>query len=202
MTHQPRQDTRDQVDRFVHRHQLDYSIGQLRLVGLLLLTVALGSLLLAAGFGSFEPPMARLKGLVGLSPLLPLLPLGFCLYFLGGGNRRHRREQGWPPALHRALLPLALLCLLALPALTLHDAYSLHSQRPRQQLEILSSVPLLTTLLVQGVTGAGLLLMRRQGRRQMQRVGLTPGLFFRTDATGPVRHHRRRSTDVGRPEAD
>ena len=54
---------------------------------------------------------------------------------------------------------------------------------------------LITTLLLQAVTGAGMLLIRRQGRRQMQRLGLTPVLFFRTDATGPAQPHRRRSTD-------
>ncbi len=62
------------------------------------------------------------------------------------------------------------------------------------QQEILSPVRLLTTLLVQLVTGAGLLLMRHQGRRQMQRLGLTPSLFFQTSATGPM-HHERRSID-------
>ncbi|KEF41345.1 MAG: hypothetical protein ER33_11900 [Cyanobium sp. CACIAM 14] len=189
MTSQRHQDPRDEVDRIVHRHQLEYSIGQLRLVGLLLLAVVLGTLLVAAGFGSVATPLARLKGLLALTPTLPLLPLGVCLYLLGGGHRRHRHEQGWAPALHRALLPMALLCLLVLPALTLHAAFHLHSRQPQtaEAREILSPAPLLTTLLVQGLTGGGLLLQRRQGRRQMQRMGLTPGLFFRTDATGPVR---------------
>lgn len=272
MTNQRLQDTRDEVDRFVHRHQLDYSLLQLRLLGLLLLSVELGTLLVAAGFGGFDTPLARLTGLVGLSPTLPLLPLGFCLYLLGGGHRRHRREQMWTPALHRALLPVAMLCLLALPAVTLHEAFSLFSQKQRRlesqeelrarqqqnleriqaapsaaevarlaraqgleipdvadepkaiglwrydmaqerqrreseaaaslvspspfQQEILSPVRLLTTLVVQVITGAGLLLMRRQGRLHMRRLGLTPVLFFRTDATGPVRQPRRRSTDV------
>lgn len=195
-------DTRDEVDGIVHRHQLDYSLAQLRLVGLVLLVLELGTLLLAGGFASIEPPAGRLNGLIGLSPALPMLPLGFGLYLLGGGHRRHRREQAWTGALHRALLPLGLILLLLLPAVTIHDAATLLSQRqlaplsPLQQ-HLLNPVRLITTLLLQGVTGAGLVLMQLRGRHQMRRVGLTPSLFFRTDATGPVQQHRRRSTDWG-----
>jgi hypothetical protein len=193
-------DTRDEVDSIVNRHQLDYSLGQLRLVGLLLLVLELSTLLLAGSFASVEAPSGRLNGLIGLSPALPLLPVGFALYFVGGGHRRHRREQPWTGALHGALLPLGLILLLLLPAVTIHDAATLFSQRqlaplPPMQQHLLNPVRLITTLLLQGVTGAGLLMLRRQGRRQMRRVGLTPSLFFRTDATGPVHQHRRRSTD-------
>ncbi|MCP9835559.1 MULTISPECIES: hypothetical protein [unclassified Cyanobium] len=203
MTHPRPRDSRDEVDGFVHRHQLDYSVGQLRLVGLLLLALELSTLLLAGVFASAEPPLARLSGLVGLSPALPLLTLGFGLYLLGGGHRRHRREQPWTGALHRTLLPLGLVLLLLLPAITIHDAVSLASQEqglgalsPLHQ-DLLNPLRLITTLLLQSITGAGLLLLRRQGLRQMRRVGLTPALFFRTDATGPVQQQRRRSTDGG-----
>lgn len=193
-------DSRDEVDSIVNRHQLDYSLGQLRLVGLLLLVLELSTLLLAGSFASVEAPAGRLNGLIGLSPALPLLPVGFALYLVGGGHRRHRREQPWTGALHRTLLPLGLILLLVLPAVTIHDAATLFSQRqvaplaPMQQ-HLLNPVRLITTLLLQAVTGAGLLLIRHQGRRQMRRVGLTPSLFFRTDTTGPVQQHRRRSTD-------
>ncbi len=198
-------DTRDEVDGFVHRHQLDYSLGQLRLVGLLLLLLLLelSTLLLAGSFASVEPVAGRLSGLIGLSPALPLLPLGFGLYFLGGGHRRHRREQPWTGALHRTLLPLGLILMLLLPSVTIHDAatlaipkHGITSITPLQQ-DLLNPLRLITTLLLQSVTGAGLVLMQRQGRRQMKRVGLTPALFFRTDSTGPVQQHRRRSTDRG-----
>jgi hypothetical protein len=270
MTQERPKDTRDLVDGILHSHQLEYSLAQLRLVGLLLLAAGLGTLLLAAVFGSFETPAGRLSGMVGLTPALPLLPLGSSLYLLGGGHRRHRREQAWTPALHRALLPLGLVVLLLLPAVTIHDAASLASDRhqalkqkeerlaSRQQnleriqaarsaaeiarlakdqgltvpagadetkalglwryelsqerqrregeadpsrlslsplhQDLLNPVRLLTTLLLQGISGAGLLLMRRQGLRLMRRVGPPPALFFRTDTTGPVRH-RRRATD-------
>ena len=58
---------------------------------------------------------------------------------------------------------------------------------------------LITTLMLQGISGIGLLLLWRQGRRQIKRMGLNPALFFRTDATGPVQQHRHRhrSSDVG-----
>jgi hypothetical protein len=195
-------DTRDEVDSIVHRHQLDYSLAQLRLVGLVLLVLELATLLLAGSFASVEAPADRLNGLIGLSPALPLLPLGFGLYLLGGGHRRHHREQPWTGALHRTLLPLGLILLLLLPAVTIHDAATLFGQRQAAPLSplhqhLLNPVRLVTTLLLQGVTGAGLLLIRRQGRRQMRRLGLTPALFFRADGTGQVQQHRRRTTDWG-----
>jgi hypothetical protein len=198
-SHTPR-DTRDEVDSIVNRHQLDYSLGQLRLVGLVLLVLELSTLLLAGSFASVEAPAGRLNGLIGLSPALPMLLLGFGLYLLGGGHRRHRREQPWTGVLHRTLLPLGLILLLLLPAVTIHDAATLFSERQAAPLSplhqhLLNPVRLTTTLLLQGVTGAGLVLMQLRGRRQMRRVGLTPSLFFRTDATGPVHQHRRRSTD-------
>ncbi len=200
MKHRRHTDTRDEVDSIVNRHQVDYSLGQLRLVGLLLLVLELSTLLLAGSFASVEAPASRLNGLIGLSPALPLLLVGFGLYLVGGGHRRHRREQPWTGALHWTLLPLGLILLLLLPAVTIHDAATLFSQRqlaplsPLQQ-HLLNPVRLTTTLLLQGVTGAGLLLMQLRGRRRMQRLGLTPSLFFRTDATGPIQQHRARSTD-------
>jgi hypothetical protein len=280
MTEPRPKDSRDIVDGFVHRHQLDYSLSQLRLVGLLLLSGSLGCLLLEAGFGGFEPPPARLSGLMSISPVLPLLPLGSGLYLLGGGHRRHRREQPWAPALHRALLPLGLIVLVVFPVITILDAARLASDRrqagketeerlasQQQNLEriraagtaaeiarlgrshgltipaepgeskavglwrydmslerqgreaqaassrlslsplsqdLLNPVRLLSTLLLQGITGAGLLLLREQGLRMMRRVGLTPSLFFRTDATGPVRQRRSatRGPEAGPPGDD
>lgn len=195
-------DTRDEVDSIVHRHQLDYSLAQLRLVGLVLLVLELATLLLAGSFASVEPPAGRLNGLIGLSPALPLLLVGFGLYLLGGGHRRHRHEQPWTGALHHTLLPLGLVLLLLLPAVTIHDAAVLFNQRQAAPLSpmhqhLLNPVRLVTTLLLQGVTGAGLLLNWLQGRRQMRRLGLTPALFFRADGTGPMQEHRRRSTDWG-----
>lgn len=98
MTTKRFQDTRDEVDHIVHRHQLDYSLGQLRLVGLLLLAVALGSLLVALAFGGVDTPQARLAGLVGLTPALPLLPLGFSLYLLGGATEGTGVSKPGPPS--------------------------------------------------------------------------------------------------------
>ncbi len=266
----PRQmDVRDEVDGFVRRHQVDYSIAQLRLVGLVLLAFVLAHLLLAIGFGRFETPLARLTGLASLSQSLLLLPLGFSLYLLAGGNRRNRREQLWTYLVHQALLPLAVVCLLVLPAVTLLDAVTAadsrgkalraqeeltasqqqllekmraadttaevarlvraqgielptaagpsidasvlrfelamerqgrESRRERSlvspspyELEILSPLRTLTSLALQISAGLALLLLHRQGVRQMKRVGLTPVLFFRTDAAGSS--PRRRAGD-------
>jgi hypothetical protein len=268
---QPRQmDVREEVDGFVRRHQVDYSIGQLRLVGLVLLSFVLVHLLLVIGFGSFDTPLVRLTVMANFSPSLLLLPLGCSLYLLAGGNRRHRREQLWTYAIHQALLPMAVICLLMLPSVTIHAAasaadsrrmaqqaqdelaasqqqtlerirsagsaaevarlakasgidipttagasiesslwrYEIALERQRREnlaagtlsptsrleLENLSPLSTLTSLALQLSTGLGLLLLQRQGVRRMQRVGLTPALFFRTDAIG--RAPRRRSGDI------
>ena len=50
---------------------------------------------------------------------LPLLPLALALVLLGGGRQRLNRELFFLDNLRRATLPLALICLVVLPGLTL-----------------------------------------------------------------------------------
>jgi hypothetical protein len=249
-------DARDRVDEIVLGHQLQYSLMQLRLVGLLMLLI-----LLARGLPlllSFDgPPIEQLASITALSNGLPLLPLGISLYLLGGG--RQRRPQEFLPAtlLHRALVPLALACLLLLPAISLrsviplsqqraeagakqedlHESHrqwlaqaeeattseqvkdvarrngitlpsmpgepvdlsrwrlarsveqeltTLHRQQPilklsPYELALLSLPRTFATLLLQLITGAGLLLLHRQGSREIQRQGLSTAIFFSID---------------------
>lgn len=262
MSPSPRQDARAQVDAIVQEHQLQYSLVQLRVVGILLLLLV-GSRCLEAAFSIQGPPIQKLSALSALSNWLPLLPLGISLYLLGGGRRRQRREFLPTEVLHRSVLPLALVCLLLLPWLTLHDVVKLNHQRrlalqqeqarisreaewlataerstSAAQIQSLAqrngvkvpiplgepvelsrwrftravelarqknrmSTPLLalspweqellslpratSTVVLQLITGIGLLVLHRQGSKEIYRHGLNPSLFFRTD---PVRRRR------------
>lgn len=256
----PSNDPRARVDSWILNKQIDYSLGQLRLVGVLLLLVLIGRLLVLLLTSPSVDLLNRLSALGALATWLPLLPLGISLYLLGGGRQRLPREFVPTTLLHRSLVPLALVCLLLLPALTLQSgialsverAEALAQQQERQsthrqwlaeaeqattaqqvhnladrnqvsmpmmtgepvelsrwrldqalakdmaaqlvqqptlsltpyQLELLSLQRILSTLLLQLIAGAGLLLLHRQGSHEIHRHGLSAPIFFRID---PVR---------------
>jgi hypothetical protein len=256
-------DSRHQVDEIMRGHQVQYSLMQLRMVGVLMLLAVLARSTAPLLLGFDGTPIERLAAISTFSAALPLLPLGISLYLLGGGRRR--RPQEFQPAtlLHQSLVPLALLCMLVLPALTLRSAIvvqrerteavamqnELHSrhhqwlaeaeqattvekvrglaarnqltlpsmtgepvelsrwrfsqvleqdfsklrrERPvlslsPYELELLSLPRIASTLALQLITGVGLVLLQRQGSREMHRHGLTSAMFFRLD---PMRQHR------------
>jgi hypothetical protein len=71
---------------------------------------------------------------------------------------------------------------------------SLHKREPiltlsPYELELLSLPRLVSTLLLQLITGIGLLLLHRQGSREIHRHGLTTAMFFRVD---PARRRQSR----------
>lgn len=253
-------DARDAVDAVVERHALTYSIKQLRLVGLLLLLLLFGRLLRVLVLLMDGRPLERLAGLVDLSDWLLLLPIGISLYLLGGGQGRLRREPPITTALHYALAPVGLACLLLLPALTIGQASTLSTSlalarseqdaqrtthrrwleeagragsaaaiqqqarrhgiqlpagasdspqlllwRYEQVLDqraerataenpllalsawergLLEPLRLALAILLQLLAGAGLLLLKRQGSREVRRHGVSPAQFFQS---GPVR---------------
>lgn len=215
MAQQRSTDPRDQADASVLRNNLTYSLGQLRLVGLLGLVVVLAQLLTLLLALTGADPQQRLEALLHFSPWLLLLPIAVGLYFLGGGHHRLRREHRLLEVAHAGLLPLGLACLLVVPGLATHNWLALHNTR--QQAEIRSreipspdlppgttgpapaplspyqrrlfdSRSLLSADLMAALAGGGLLLLQRQSRRTIARHGLTPGLFFRS---GPAPQRRR-----------
>lgn len=125
---------RANVHTFVERHQLHYSLLQLRLVGILLLLV-----LATRGIGLFlsleGPSIQQLSALTNLSNSLPLLPLGISLYLLGGGRQRQPREFLPTEVLHRFLVPLALASLVLLPSITLSNVQQLRQSMTRAESE-------------------------------------------------------------------
>ena len=134
MSRSSSRDERAHVDAIVKQHQLQYSLVQLRLVGILLLLL-LASRCLEALITLQAPPIQKLAALTNLSNWLPLLPLGISLYLLGGGRQRRRQEFVPTEALHRGLLPMALACLVLLPWLTLQDVVTL-SREQRQAVAV------------------------------------------------------------------
>ncbi len=258
-------DAHAEVHAIVERHQLHYSLVQLRLVGILLLLV-LATRAFGLFFGLEGPSIQQLSAISSLSNSLPLLPLGISLYLLGGGRQRQPREFAPTELLHRCLVPLALVCLLVLPIITVHNMMRIsgdlrsaenaeqallrsqaewlaradrastpqevaalanqygiqmpvanlepvHLSRWRlartleleqdkfrktfpllnlspYQRELLSFFRISSTLLMQLITGFGLLLLYRQGSREIQRHGLNIALFFRVD---PDKKRRRLS---------
>lgn len=269
MASSARKDSRTSPEGAISHHQVTYSLGQLRLVGMVLL-VGVASRILAWLLALIFPagqeagPLDRLAHLTSLSNWLLLLPLGVSLYLLGGGRQRLPREFALLDLVHNSLVPLAVGCLVVLPAFTLHDVGSLNQQglvqlqkleqvQTKQNLlvdqarkagnaatvvqlakgaglslpamagepaslaswrlerlleqqrqkelqndtllrlspyeqELMSKRRSLTTVLLQLITGAGLLLLQRQSKSQIQRHGLKPHLFFRVD---PVRGGRK-----------
>jgi len=264
-------DTRDEVDTLVHGHQVNYSLQQLRLVGVLLLLIVLGQVLVVLILSAHGDPRQRLTALSALATWLPLLPLGTSLYLLAGGRRRHHREHLFIDLVNHSLIPLALTCLFVLPVLVVTDVANLtwhhraaevrHARLIKQhqdwlatadqapsaakvnqlatlhqlkvpiasddsvelarwrlaqaldhnanrakaadpllnltpyQLDLLAPWKTATTLVLTTIAGLGLVLLDRQGRRQLRRHGLTPALFFRSDSTGKrQRLHRSRTS--------
>ena len=99
-------------------HQLDYSFSQLRLLGMLLLLCLALRLLALVWLGAQDDPLTHLHLIEQASQSLPLLPVAMALVLLGGGRQRQQRELVFIDSVRRALVPLALVCLLVLPGLT------------------------------------------------------------------------------------
>ena len=192
----PSNDPRARVDSWILNKQIDYSLGQLRLVGVLLLLVLIGRLLVLLLTSPSVDLLNRLSAISALATWLPLLPLGISLYLLGGGRGRLPHEPFLATLLHRSLFLLALICGLALPGMILKlwlGAQGLSDLTP-YQLELLSPNRIVTAVLLSLISGIGLLLLKRQGDGEIKRLGTTPALFFEA---GPRRQPRSRRATTG-----
>lgn len=113
------QQRKDSLHSIMLGHQLDYSFGQLRLLGMLLLLWQALRLLSLVWLGAQGDPLSHLHLIEQASLSLPLLPVAVALVLLGGGRQRLHRELFFIDTLRRAILPLALVCLIVMPGLTL-----------------------------------------------------------------------------------
>lgn len=177
-----RTDPRAWVEARIQSNHFNYSLVQLRLVGVLLILIVLSRLVVFLFAGLHLGPLEKLSSLGTLASALPLLPLGISLYLLGAGRNRLRQEHRVMMLLHYSLLPLALMVLLALPAVILHQV-SLGQQLVTPQFtfyqrELLSPLRNVTAVALSVVAGVGLLLLKRQGDAEIARHRLSPGQFF------------------------
>ena len=177
-----RSDPRAWVEARIQANHITYSLVQLRLVGVLLFLIVITRVLVFMFTGLHLGPLEQLSSLGGLASALPLLPLGISLYLLGAGRHRHHREHWLMILLHYSLVPLALLVLVALPAVMLHQlllgqALTTESLTFYQR-ELISPLRNVTALSLSIVAGLGLLLLKRQADAEMARHRLTPVQFF------------------------
>lgn len=119
MSQQRSQPSKGALQSIMLGHQLDYSFSQFRLLGMLLLAWLFQRMLALVWFGAQGDPLSHLHLIQQASQTLPLLPLAVALVMLGGGRQRLNRELFFIDTLRRAILPLALVCIVVLPGLTL-----------------------------------------------------------------------------------
>jgi hypothetical protein len=180
----------------IRENQFTYSLLQLRLVGVVLMLIVMARLLVFLLLGLHLGPLEQLSTLGALSNWLPLLPLAVALYLLGAGRQRLWHEKGVLIVLHHGLIPLALICVLALPSAILQNLF--HGLRLTAgvdltfyQRELLSPMRTVTSLALCAVAGVGLLLLKRQGDSEMKRHRLDAGQFFQLwFPRQRSRHHR------------
>jgi hypothetical protein len=128
MSQQRPQQSKGALQSIMLGHQLDYSFSQFRLLGMLLLVWLAQRLLALVWFGALGDPLSHLHLIHQASQTLPLLPLAVALVLLGGGRQRLHRELFFIDTLRRAILPLAVVCLVVLPVVTLSAQDNVRSQ--------------------------------------------------------------------------
>lgn len=188
----PQPDAREQAESRVLENQISYSLVQLRLVGVLLLAVVLARAVVLLILNPHVDAIQRLAGISNLANWLPLLALGSSLYLLGGGRNRLPREPLITTLLHQGLLPMALVCLVGMPGLILSELKTaqplINSGLTPYQLEQLGAMRTATAILLSVIAGTGLLVLKRQGDREIADHRLTVSQFFEV---GPRRRLRR-----------
>jgi hypothetical protein len=172
-------------NRGLRNRQIDFSLVQLRLVGLLIIVQLIGRLVVALPGMMQSSPLERLSAVLILANWLPLLPLGISLYLLGAGHQRHPREQTIIPVLCQALRPLALVFTGLIPAAlawsvkAAKQVASVQDLTPYQQ-ELLSPERAITAIVLSVLTGLAFLMLDRQMKAMFKRYQMTLQLFFRS----------------------
>ena len=165
--------------------QVDFSLVQLRLVGLLIILQLVGRLIVALPGMAQAAPMERQAALLMLSNWLPILPLGISLYLLGAGHQRQSREQWGLTLLSHSLYPLGLAFVGLIPVVLIASLKAAQGAAVAQvltpyQQELISATRVLTAIVLSVLTGIGFLLLHRQMKSALKRYQLTPQMFFRS----------------------
>lgn len=175
----------DPSERWIRNRQVDFSVVQLRLVGLLVIFQLIGRFTVALPAMVQAAPLERLSTLLILTNWLPLLPLGISLYLLGAGHQRSPREQGIITVICRLLRPAGLVFLGLIPASLAWIVKSAKVLAGAQvltayQQELISPVRCLTAIVLSVFTGIAFWLLDLQIKAILQRYKTTPQLFFRS----------------------
>jgi hypothetical protein len=169
-------------------HNLVFSLYQIRLVGILIITLFLIRLIIAVTAGIFEPTLMRLSVQGFLINSLPLLPLSISLYLLGAGHRRNRRELMILPHICNSLPFLSILCGVIFPLVLLFNFYAAIAETavsnltPYQQ-ELISASRIIPALIACVITGLGFYLINRQMQRLFRKYNVTCAMFFSSRMT-------------------
>jgi hypothetical protein len=164
-------------------HNLLFSLYQVRLVGILIVTLFLSRLIIAVIAGIFEPTLIRLSVQGFLINSLPLLPLSISLYLMGAGHKRSRRELKILPYICNSLPFFSVLCGVILPAILLSNVYAAMAETaankltPYQQ-ELISSSRIAPALVACIITSIGFFLISRQMQRLFAKYGVSCDQFF------------------------
>lgn len=187
-------------DLKIRNHQVNYSIIQLRLVGILIIFLFSTRILaFLLTFGSNH--IQKMSALILASAALPLLPLGISLYLLGAGYRRHSREKNIPPLICKLLPTIAAFCGIVIPAAMLsilNHAYHTEYNRTLSpyESEIMGPYRLIQSMLFCWVTSAGLLLINRQMNSFFRKYKTkTPYDFFNSRRMTEI-HINRKLTNI------
>lgn len=170
-------------DTGIRRHNILFSLYQIRLIGLLVLAATLSRIAVAILSTLYESSYVRLSAYGLIANSLPLLPLGVGLYLIGASHRRRPYELAILPWLCKSLNILVLFCGLIIPVLI---AYSFHSVMTASlsadltpyQLELISPGRLLPAMASCFITAIGFLFLGRQMNRLFRRYNVTAFQFF------------------------
>lgn len=167
-----------------NRH-IDFSVVQLRLVGLLIIIQLLGRFFVVLTSVGNESPFDRLAAWLMLVNWLPLLPLGVSLYLLGGGHMRLKRETQIIPLLCHSLRYLALVFVGILPAalawmLNIASNSTVNQMLSPYEQELISPMRALTAIVMCILTGIGFALLHHQIQSFLKQHKDTMQSFFRS----------------------
>jgi hypothetical protein len=178
----------ERLGQRLRTHNLVFSLYQIRLVGILIITLFLSRLIIAVAAGIFEPTLIRLSVQGFLINSLPLLPLSVSLYLLGAGHRRNRRELMLLPHICNSLPLLSVLCGVIFPLVLLFNFYAAMAETaannltPYQQ-ELISSSRIIPAVTACVITGIGFYLINRQMQRLFRKYHVTCAKFFSSRMT-------------------
>lgn len=167
----------------IRRHNVTFSLYQIRLIGLLILATTLGRGAVTILSALYDSAFVRLSAYGLIANSLPLLPLGVGLYLIGASHQRRPYELAILPYLCKSLVVLAALCGLIIPAQIASNYHfvlssNVSSQLTPYQSELISPSRLLPAVASCFITAIGFLFLSRQMNRLFHKYRVNAFQFF------------------------